>query len=176
VIFLVVLGAVVVGFGLILLIGRYGPPVDRHSERLDAAAPEIPGDDFAEIVQELVASLGLESVFASVGTGGVVEMTLRDPKPLVGGKILLYATPVTSRGQIAAADVLGFADTVRGTPGTLKGIFIAAAGFTTEAENAAQSAPAQVELYDGPKFLDLLRDSLPIRAEEIRRYKGFSTL
>lgn len=175
-IFVVALGAIVVGFALILLIGRFGPPIERHSERVDMTAPEIPGDDFAEIVQELVAQLGLTSVFSSVGTGGVVEMTLRDPKPMVGGKILLFATPVTSRGQIDAAEVLGFADTVRGTPGTLKGIFIAAAGFTTEAENAAQSAPAQVELYDGAKFLDLLRDSLPIRAEEIRRYKGFSSV
>lgn len=175
-IFVIALGAVVVGFALILLIGRYGPPVERHSERLDASAPEIPPDDFAEIVQELVGSIGLEVVFSSVGTGGVVELTLRDPKPMVGGKILLYATPVMQHGQIGAADVLGFADTVRGTQGTLKGIFIAAAGFTTEAENAAQSAPGQVELYDGPKFLDMLRDTLPIRAEEIRRYKGFSAV
>lgn len=173
-IFLIAIGAVTVGFLLILLIGRYGPPVERHSARLDAAAPEIPADDFAEIVTELVQSLSLETVFSSVGTGGIVEMTLRDPKPMVGGRILLYATPVVNRGQIGPAEILGFADTVRSTQGTLKGIFIAAAGFTGEAESAASTAPAQVELYDGGKFLDLLRDYLPIRAEEIRRYRGFS--
>ncbi len=164
------------GFLLIFLIGRYGPPIERHSERVDVNAPEIPVEDFAEIVKEFVATLGLQTVWSSVGTGGVVELTLRDPKPMMGGKILLYATPVTVNGQIDAPDVLGFADTVRATPGTLKGIFIAAAGFTGEAESAASSAPAQVELYDGGKFLDILRDQLPIRAEEIRRYKGFSAV
>jgi len=173
----VMIAPLVVGFGLILLIARYAPNVPRHAtlgsgERLDDR-PEITADEFKDLIEELVQNLGLETVFSSMGTGGVIEMTLRDSKPLSGGRILLQATPVL-QGQIDAVDVLGFAEGVRADMGAIKGILIALAGFTDEAKTSVDATPAPVDLIDGPELLDLVRVHLaPERAAFVSEYRGF---
>jgi hypothetical protein len=173
----VMVAPLVAGLGLILLIARFAPNVPRHAplapgENPDAR-PEITGDEFKDVIDELVGALGLETVFSSMGTGGVIEMTLRDPKPLSGGRILLFATPVLA-GQLDSVEVLGFAEGVRADMGALKGIVIALAGFTDEAKTAIGSTPAPVELIDGGGLLDLVKSHLaPERAESLTAYRGF---
>ncbi|HHH27502.1 MAG TPA: hypothetical protein ENK57_04010 [Polyangiaceae bacterium] len=173
----VMVAPLVVGFGLILLIARYAPNVPRHAalaagERIDER-PEITADEFKDLIEDLVGNLGLETVFSSMGTGGVVEMTLRDRKPLSGGRILLQATPLL-QGQIDAVDVLGFAEGVRADMGAIKGILIALAGFTDEAKTSVDATPAPVDLIDGPELLDLIREHLaPERAASLSEYRGF---
>jgi restriction endonuclease Mrr len=174
----VALAPLVLGFVLIALIARYSPNVPRHAarsagEELDDR-PAITAEEFEDIVKELLGALGLEIVFSSAGTGGVLEITARDPRPLAGGRLLVHASPVTGGGQIDAADVLGFADSVRGDMGALKGIFIAAAGFTDEAHAAIRSSPAQVELIDSSKLVALVREHLPERSELLESYRSFS--
>lgn len=175
-IFLVFLLPIIVGFGLILLIARYSPNVPRIAPLGAGKAiddrPEITADEFVDLLAELLGALGLETVFSSAGTGGVVDVTARDPRPLTGGRILLHATPVLG-GQIEAVDVLSFAEGVRGDMGALKGIFIALAGFTEEAHAGIRSSPAPVDLIDGAKLLELVREHLPGRAEQIEVYRGF---
>lgn len=167
----------VVGFGLILFLARYAPNVPRtqslrSGDPIDDR-PEITGDEFKDLVEELVAALGLETVFSSMGTGGVIEMTIRDPKPLSGGRILLHATPVLE-GQIDAVDVLGFAEGVRADMGALKGILIALAGFTDEARTSMDATPAPLDLVDGEALLELIREHVsPERAASVAAYRGF---
>lgn len=178
-IFFVFLLPILLGFGLILLIARYSPNVPRLAtlkagEKLDER-PEITADEFADLMKDLLAALGLETVFSSSGTGGIVDVTARDPRPLTGGRILLHATPVL-RGQIDAVDVLSFAEGVRGDMGALKGIYIALAGFTEEAHAGIRSSPAPVDLIDGAKLLELVREHLPDRAELLESYKGFDRI
>ena len=177
-VFLVALAPILLGFGLILLIARYSPNVPRVAPlRAGASAdgrPEITADEFADLVKDLLGSLGLETVFSSIGTGGILDVTARDPKPLSGGRILLHASPVLT-SQVDAVDVLGFAEGVRGDMGALKGIYIALAGFTEEAHSAIRSCPAPVDLIDGNRLLDLVREHLPERAEELISYRGFDT-
>jgi restriction system protein len=176
------------GYCLILLIARYSPNVprlegNRATDGTDER-PEITPDEFADVVHDLLRALGLETVFSSIGTGGVVDVTARDPKPLSGGRLLVHASPVLSQGQIDAAQVLGFAESVRGDMGALKGIFIALAGFTAEARSAVRATPAPIDLIDGPALLDLVREHVPGRtggsenddmAEALLAYRGFST-
>src|SRR5882724_369722 len=137
IVLVVALAPLILGFLLIGLIARYSPNVPRHAAPLPGQAdddrPAITADEFEDIIKELLGALGLEIVFSSAGTGGVLELTCRDPRPLAGGRLLVHATPLLSGGQLDAADVLGFADGVRGDMGALKGIFIAVAGFTDEA-------------------------------------------
>ena len=174
-IFFVALTPLLIGFFLILMIARFSPDVPRHAAKSDGDdLPEITGDELRDVVVELLETLGLTNVFESLGTGGVLEMTVRDPKPLTGGRILVTATPVFRGGQIDAVDVLNFAEGVRSQAGTLKGIFIAPVGFTEEARSAAKSAPAQVDLVDGPAFLELVRENLADRAELLTKYRGFN--
>src|SRR5215472_872003 len=175
------------GFLLILLIARYSPNVPRIEGNADQAKqderPEITPDEFADVVQELLTALGFETVFSSMGTGGVVDVTARDPKPLSGGRLLVHASPVLAHGQIDAAEVLNFAESVRGDMGALKGIFIALAGFTAEARSAVKASPAPVDLIDGPGLLELVREHVQLRldggerdrAAELEAYRGFST-
>jgi hypothetical protein len=174
------------GYMLILLIARYSPNVPRVEGNLasqgDDDRPEITPDEFADVVSELLGALGLETVFSSMGTGGVVDVTARDPKPLSGGRLLVHASPLLSHGQIDAAEVLNFAESVRGDMGALKGIFIALAGFTAEAKSAVRATPAPVDLIDGAALLDLVREHLTGRspagaedpAEALMGYRGFA--
>jgi restriction system protein len=178
IVLVVSLAPLVLGFLLIALIARYSPNVPRHSPRSSGEVaddrPAITPDEFEDIIQELLRALGLEIVFSSAGTGGVLEITARDPRPLSGGRLLVHASPVVGSGQVDAAEVLGFADSVRGDMGALKGIFIAAAGFTDEAHAAIRSTPAQVELVDAQKLVELVRAHLPDRAELLEGYRSFS--
>jgi restriction endonuclease Mrr len=176
IVFLVALAPVFVGFMVILLIARFSPNVPRvaplkEGQKLDDR-PEITADEFVDIVKDLLEVLGLEQVFSSAGTGGVLDVTARDPRPLTGGRILVHASPVLS-GQIDAVDVLGFAEGVRGDMGALKGIYIALAGFTEEAHAGIKSTPAPVDLIDGAQLLELVREHLPDRAEVLEGYRGF---
>ena len=171
------LAPLLMGLGLILLIARFAPNVPRETQsRLGALSdprPEITGDEFKDLIEELVSSLSLETVFSSMGTGGVLEMTLRDLKPLTGGRILLFATPVLG-DSVDSVEVLGFAESVRADMGALKGIYIALAGFSQEAKTAIGSTPAPVELLDGQALLELVHAQLsPERATECTVYRGF---
>ena len=175
-IFLIFLLPILVGFGLIFLMARYSPNVPRIAplragQKLDER-PEITADEFSDLVRDLLESLGLETVFSSAGTGGVVDVTARDARPLTGGRIILHATPVLA-GQIDAVDVLSFAEGVRADMGALKGIYIALAGFTDEAHADIRASPAPVDLVDGSKLLELVREHLPDRAEMLEGYRGF---
>jgi len=174
----VALAPLVIGFVLIALIARYSPNVPRHAARQPGEAdddrPAITPDEFEDIIKELLGALGLEIVFSTAGTGGILEITARDPRPLAGGRLLVHASPMTGGGQVDAAEVLGFADGVRGDMGALKGIFIAAAGFTDEAHAAVRSSPAQVELVDAQKLVELVREHLPERADLLESYRSFS--
>jgi restriction endonuclease Mrr len=176
IVFLVALAPVFVGFMVILLIARFSPNVPRvaplkEGQKLDDR-PEITADEFVDIVKDLLEVLGLEQVFSSAGTGGVLDVTARDPRPITGGRILVHASPVLS-GQVDAVDVLGFAEGVRGDMGALKGIYIALAGFTEEAHAGIRSTPAPVDLIDGAQLLELVRAHLPDRAEALEGYRGF---
>jgi hypothetical protein len=178
-VFAVALAPLLFGFGLIALIARYSPNIPRRATELVGGVvderPEITPDEFDDIIKELLGALGLEIIFSSAGTGGVLDLTCRDPRPLTGGRLLVHATPVVSGGLVDAADVLGFADSVRGDMGALKGIYIAAAGFTDEAHAAVRSSPAQVELIDGRKLVELVRDHLSERADLLESYRSFSS-
>src|SRR5579862_1019949 len=175
-IFIVALAPIFVGFALIFLIARFSPNVPRVAslkagQKIDDR-PEITSDEFIDTLRDLLSSLGLETVFSSAGTGGVVDVTARDPKPLTGGRILLHATPVLG-AQIDAADVLSFAEGVRGDMGALKGIFIALAGFTEEAHAGIKNSPAPVDLIDGARLLELVREHVPDRVDLLLQYRGF---
>lgn len=177
IVILVALAPVLVGFVVIFMIARYSPNVPRTAPLVPGRAlddrPEITSDEFQDLIEELVASLGLETIFSSVGTGGVMEMTLRDPRPLTGGRILLTASPVLA-GQLGSVDVLGFAEGVRADMGALKGILIALAGFTDEARVSVQTTPAPVDLIDGEALAELVGDHLdPERHELVTGYRGF---
>ena len=58
--------------------------------------------------------------------------------------------------------------------GCLKGIYIALAGFTDEAHAGVRSCSAPLDLVDGPRLLELVRDHVPDRAGVLETYRGFN--
>jgi hypothetical protein len=102
-------------------------------------------------------------------------MTLRDTRPLSGGRILLFASPALHE-RINSVEALGFAEGVRGDMGALKGIMISLAGFTDEARASIGASPAPVDLIDGGELLELVRDHVSTdRAAIVGEYRGFGS-
>ena len=163
---------IALGLLLILAIARWGPPVRQHAHGRPGD-PEIPPEELEELVRALAKGLGLEVVFLSRGDRGVVDATLRDPRPIAGGRLLLRATPNLADGMLDAPAILELADAVRADESVSKGVLMALAGFTDEARSAAAAGAAAVELYDGPGLLALAREVVPARVPALRRYRGF---
>jgi Restriction endonuclease len=174
----VVVAALAFGLLVIAVIARYARNVPRADPRAHSAAPDvrppITPREFESVVRGLIGALGLDVVSVSAGAGGVLDMVCRDPRPLSGGRLLVHASPITAGGQIDAAAVLAFAESVRGDMGTLKGIDIEVAGFTDEAYAAARATPAQIELVDAPGLVELVREHLPHQLSHLERFRSFS--
>ena len=171
---MIIIAVLGVGLGLLLIlaIARWGPPVEQHAG-LREDAPEIPPEELEDLVRAIAGGLGLEVVFLSRGALGVVDATLRDPRPVAGTRLLLRATPVLAHGKIEAPAVLELAESVHADDAVSKGVFIALAGFTDEARSAAAASTAALELYDGPGLLALTREVVPERASALQSYRGF---
>ena len=154
----VVVAALFLGLLVIAFLSRFAhnvPRVDIRSEgEKTDERPPIPPAEFEQIIRALVRGLRLDVVSMSTEENGTVEMTCLDPRPVTGGRLLVRASRATAGGQVDAAEVLAFAESVRGDMGALKGIDIAVAGFTDEAYAAAGSSSARVELIDGPKLVE----------------------
>jgi restriction system protein len=173
-----VVAALFLGLAVIALLARFAHNVPRVDARADSEGPDgrppIPPAEFERTLRALLPALGLEIVSVSTEENGTLEMTCRDPRPVTGGRLLVRASRMTAEGQVDAAEVLAFAESVRGDMGALKGIEIAVAGFTDEAYAALGSTPALVELVDGPRLVDLVRKFVPERAALLERYRSFS--
>jgi len=176
---IVVVAALFLGLVLLALLSRFARNVPRVNARADGekldGRPPLPAFEFERTVRSLLAALGLDILSVATDENGTLEMTCRDPRPVTGGRILVRSSPATAGGQVDAAEVLAFAESVRGDMGALKGIHIALAGFTDEAYAARGATPALVELIDGATLVALVREHVPERVEMLERYRSFDT-
>jgi hypothetical protein len=176
---IVVVGALFLGLLLIAVMSRFAGNVPRVDSRADRAKPDerpaISPAEFEGTIRALLGALHLDILSASTSDEGVLEMTCRDPRMVTGGRVIVRAAHDTAEGQVDAAEVLAFAESVRGDMGALKGIDIAAVGFTDEAYAALGTTPALVELIDGSRLVDLVRQFVPERAELLERHRSFSS-
>ena len=81
-----------------------------------------------------------------------------DPRPIFGGKVVVYATRGTPAGAAAAHSLAGAV----AAAGATKGIMVATGGFEAEAREAVAGRP--LELIDGPALLTLLAEHSRIKA------------
>ena len=176
---IVVVAALFLGLFLLALLSRFAHNVPRIDVRAESvrsdARPPIPPDEFERILRCLLPALGVQILSVSTDENGTVEMSCLDPRPVTGGRISVRSSRGTAAGQVDAAEVLAFAESVRADMGALKGIYIALAGFTDEAYAAQGATPALVELIDGPKLADLVRQYTPERVEFLEHYRSFDT-
>src|SRR5262245_61278804 len=90
-IFLVALGAMGIGFVLIMLIARYG----KHPQALPDGAVvgggrSMPYDDFRSLVIDLLESLGMDITHVS-GSPGEIDLIARTRTALIAGKYIVHA-------------------------------------------------------------------------------------
>ena len=176
---IVAVAALFLGLVLIAFLARFAHNVPRIDARADRQTtdgrPPIPPAEFERTVRAVLAGLGLEIVSATTDESGTLELACRDPRPVTGGRILVRASHRTEGGQVDAAEILGFAESVRGDNGALKGIDIAIAGFTDEAYAARGATPSTIELIDGAGLVDLVREFAPERLALLERYRSWDT-
>jgi len=174
-----VVGALFLGLVLIVFLARFAgnvPRIDaRAANQTTDGRPPIPPAEFTRTLRALLPALGLEILSVTTDDSGTLELTCRDPRPVTGGRILVRASHRTEGGQVDAAEILGFAESVRSDTGALKGIDIAIAGFTDEAYAARGTAPSTIELIDGAGLADLLREYAPERVPLLERYRSLNT-
>ena len=137
------------------LTGEYNvlAEIDERPNLLTLGTPE-----FEQVLADLFGNMGLE-----MGTAGRVGPGSRwwvatDPRPVFGGKVVVYAT----RGVPAGADTARALDEEVSVTGATKGILVATAGYEPEAFEVAGGRP--LELIDGPALLKLLNDYSGIKA------------
>ena len=176
---IVVVAALFLGLVLIVFLARFAhnvPRVDaRAASHTTDQRPPIPPAEFERTLRALLPALGLEVLSVTTDESGTLEMSCRDPRPVTGGRILVRASHRTEGGQVDAAEVLGFAESVRSDTGALKGIDIAVAGFTDEAYAARGATPSTIELIDGAMLVDLVREYAPERVQLLERYRPLNT-
>jgi restriction system protein len=117
----------------------------------------LPDDEFEQLVQDLFGNMGLETG-APTRTPNGWRWLAADPRPIFGGKVVIYATRGASADAAAAHSLAGAV----AAAGAMKGILVATAGFEPDAHEAVAGRP--LELIDGPALLTLLAEHSRIKA------------
>jgi hypothetical protein len=161
--------AMILGFLLILVLGRARVPEERPAEEgKRGRATDHP------VVRELEASVEKKAEFlvrlgfteidwiADEKSPGVTAFRARNPMPLAGGDYLIhFLAPARGARAIGSDRALEFKSLVKHEEGVLKGVLVTTSAFSVEAFEALANAP--VELIDGKQVESLLRMFYPDR-------------
>jgi restriction system protein len=117
----------------------------------------MPDEVYEQLLSDLFGNMGLE-----MGTPARSPLGARwlatDPRPIFGGKVVVYATRGAPAGAAAAHSLAG----AMTAAGATKGILVATAGYEPDAYEAIAGRP--LELIDGPALLTLLAEHSRIKA------------
>jgi restriction system protein len=117
----------------------------------------MPDDDFEQLLDDLFGNMGLE-MGPSTRTASGARWLATDPRPVFGGKVVVYATRGAPAGAGASHALAGAVTAA----GATKGILVATSGYESEAYEAVAGRP--LELIDGPALLTLLAEHSRIKA------------
>ena len=131
--------------------------VDQHdlvSELSDATnLIELNPFQFEELVANLFGKMGLESKLTRSSRDGGVDCVAFDPRPVLGGKVVIQAKRYKHAvGVSAVRDLYG----TMMNEGASKGLLVTTSGYGPDAFNFAKDKP--IELIDGGGLLYLLQE------------------
>ena len=163
---IVLLVAAVGMVGLFVLLGVYGGKGGPSETAQPEAAPgsELPWlsrltlDGLEKLLHRLFAAMRFE-VEQSQVVGSRLEMIVRDPAPISGGRLHVRGVLHTDSGMVTQDEVQAALDEARGDPAAAKAVVISPLGFSSEARLAVQSTSCQ--LIDGAGLQELLGKFLP---------------
>lgn len=108
---------------------------------------------FEELVANLFGKMGLESKLTRASRDGGVDCVAFDPRPVLGGKVVIQAKRYRhSVGVSAVRDLYG----TMLNEGASKGLLVTTSGYGPDAFNFAKDKP--IELIDGGGLLYLLSE------------------
>lgn len=117
--------------------------------------------EFENLVSNLFGKMGLETKLTRASRDGGVDAVAFDPRPVLGGKVVIQAKRYKNTvGVSAVRDLFG----TLMNEGASKGILVATSGYGTDAYEFAKDKP--LELIDGGGLLYLL-DQIGFKARII---------
>lgn len=120
---------------------------------------EMTPGDFEGLIQNLFARMGLESKLTRASRDGGVDCVAYDPRPIMGGKVVIQAKRYRHTvGVSAVRDLFGTLQ----NEGASKGILVTTSGYGQASFDFAANKP--IELLDGANLLYLLREHAGIEA------------
>ena len=114
-------------------------------------------EEYEQLLGDLFGNMGLEMGMATRTPHGTRWLAV-DPRPVFGGKVVVYAIRGTPVGAAVAHSLAGAASAA----GATKGILVATAGYEPEAYEAVAGRP--LELIDGAALITLLAEHSRIKA------------
>lgn len=118
--------------------------------------------EFEALVQNLFSKMGLETKQTRSSRDGGVDCVAFDPRPVLGGKIVIQAKRYKNTVGVAAVrDLYGTMQ----NEGATKGILVTTSGYGSASYQFAKNKP--LELIDGPRLLWLLKTHAGVDAKII---------
>ncbi|MFB3882370.1 MAG: restriction endonuclease [Armatimonadota bacterium] len=118
--------------------------------------------EFENLVVNLFESMGLESKLTRTGRDGGVDAVVYDPRPVLGGKVVVQAKRYRDTvGVSAVRDLYG----TMMNEGANKGILVTTSGYGPDALEFVKDKP--IELIAGGQLLYLLEQHAGVRAHII---------
>ncbi len=114
-------------------------------------------DEYEQLLGDLFGNMGLE-MGAATRTPHGTRWLATDPRPVFGGKVVVYALRGAPAGAAASHALAGAVSAA----GATKGILVATSGFEADAHEALAGRP--LELIDGRALLTLLAEHSRIKA------------
>ena len=156
--FVLMFGAVVLGFVLIALIGVTAPkkplPDLHHLSGDSSPLLDLDAEQLGKIVAVILDKMGLDLDRASGGRGGELEIFAENPTPVTGGKILVHCVPAPPEtGKVNGLRVARFVRAVRSAY-VSKGLLFTTGDITPDGWLEAEDAP--VELFDRAQLQDMI--------------------
>ena len=156
--------ATVLGFALVLLIGRGQPlsPAARESAPregvIDLAWVRSYGlEGFQKMLLSLFAEMGFDTERTERGRT-TVDFHAFDPTPIRGGRIYVRGVLATPGVPVDAEDVRTLIDTAR-AESVGKAVMVTLGRFSDEARDTARDNP--IDLLDGDELAALVKKHLP---------------
>lgn len=120
---------------------------------------EMSPTEFEELIQNLFAKMGLETRLTRASRDGGVDCVAYDPRPVMGGKVVIQAKRYRlTVGVAAVRDLYG----TLLNEGASKGILVTTSGYGPASVDFAANKP--LELLDGSHLLYLLDEHAGIQA------------
>jgi restriction system protein len=161
---IVAFGATVVGFLMMLLIGRgqpvspaapEGAPLDGSTDLAWVRGYGVEG--FQKMLLRLFSEMGFEPERSELGRG-TVDFWAVDPTPIRGGRIYVHGVFADPGVPVDAEYVISLVDTARGEYAG-KAVLVTLGRFSDEARDTAKDNP--IDLLDGDELAALVKKHLP---------------